>query len=197
MGIVDWILRGGARRNLGLSIDGVAQVARATAETEGLDAQRTRLWNILCDSSRQTLHQLLIKNDDSRMDWGLKRHVRRVDDYRLVVLFWWMLLYQIVLFKNRGMGGFRPEDEDGPMRDVAQSFIETELARLGVGSDAPGPWAENRSRQFTLESAMTLYNRTYNLLGIQGDATRRIDHVSHFTTITERAYDRLTADLET
>ena len=33
----------------------------------------------------------------------------------LVVLFWWMLIYQIVVFKNRGLEGYTPDDEVEPM----------------------------------------------------------------------------------
>ena len=91
------------------------------------------------------------------------------------------------------MNGYAPDEEICPMYDVARRFIETEFLRLGVESEPPGPWADNWSRQFTLESAMALYNHTYALLGVRGDLTRRIYHVSHFTTITEQAYDRLAA----
>ena len=192
MGITDWIVPGRVRRNLQLSIDGLAKIASARAEIEDFDSPRARLWTTLCQASRQTMCQILIRNDDNRMNWGLKRHARRVDDTRLVVLFWWMLLYQIVLFKNRGMDGFNPDDEIGPLYAAARSFIEVEFVRLGVALEPPGPWSENWRREVALESAMALYNCTYQLLNIRNDLSQRIDHVSHFTTITEHAYDRLT-----
>ena len=194
MGIADWFVPGQRRRKLSLSVDGVADVARSRAESDGLDMPRTKLWNMLCDASRQTLVQLLIKNYDRRMDWGLKKHIRRVDDPTLVVLFWWTLLYQIVLFKNRGLEGYNPNDEIDLMYEVAQRFVETEFARLEVGSEPPGPWADSWHRQYPIESAMEFYNSTYSMLHLGNDLTLRISHVSHFTTLTEQAYDRLAAD---
>ena len=182
---------GQRRRKLSQSIDGVADVARARAEADGLDPSRSWLWRILCDATGQTLQQLLVKNDDRRLDWGLKKHARRVSDPVLVVLFWWMLIYQIVVFKNRGLDGYTPDDEVGPMYEVAKRFVETEFARMEVENEPPGPWAENWRRQFPIESAMEFYNSTYSMLNLRNDLTLRIEHVSHFATLTEQAYDRL------
>ena len=182
---------GQRRRKLSQSIDGVADVARSRAEADGLDPSRARLWKMLCDATGQTLQQLLVKNDDRRLDWGLKKHAKRVSDPVLVVLFWWMLIYQIVVFKNRGLDGYTPDDEVGPMYEVAKRFVETEFARMEVENEPPGPWAENWRRQFPIESAMEFYNSTYSMLNLRNDLTLRIEHVSHFTTLTEQAYDRL------
>ena len=191
MGIANWFMPGQKRRNLSLSIDGIADVARSRAESDGLDMPKARLWNMLCDASRQTLRQLLIKNDDRRLDWGLKKHIRRVNDPTLIVLFWWMLLYQIVVFKNRGLDGYAPDEEVEQMYEIARRFVETEFSRLGVGAKPPGPWADNWRRQYPIESAMEFYNSTYAMLGLGNDLTLRISHVSYFTTLTELAYDRL------
>lgn len=195
MGIADWLVPGlKRRRNLGLSIDGLTEVARSRAEAENLNRDRARLWRLLCDASGQTLHQLLIKNSDKQMDWGLKKHIKLIDDSVLVVIFWWMLLYQIVLFNHRGLKGYDPADELGALHDIARRFVEFEFIRLGIASEPPGPWASNWNRLFALESAMEFYNHTYQLLGLRNDLTRRINHVSHFTTITEQAFDRLVAN---
>ena len=191
MGILDRIVPGRARRNLALSIDGVAEVARNGAASDGLDSDHSRLWALLCDASRQTLHQLLVKNDDKRMDWGLKKRSGRVDDTALVVLFWWMLLYQLVVFRNKGMDGYSPEDSTQPMYDAATRFVETEFARLGI--EMPPPlWADNWRRHYPLESAMAFYNCAYDLLHLDNDLTKRIEHVSHFATLTEQGFERLT-----
>ncbi len=177
------------RRNLELSIDGVTEIARARAGE--LDSRGAALWNMLCDASRETLRQLLIKNDDDLLDWGLKKHIKRVDDLNLLIFFWWMLLYQLVLFKTRGLEGYDPSEDAVPLHDLSRSFVTAELARLGKGVGPPASWADDWDRQFPLESAMSMYNSIYNLLGLSGDLTIRIQHVSHFTTITEKAYDRL------
>ena len=194
MGIADLFMPGQRRRRLGQSIEGVVGVAHSRAEADGLDASRARLWGMLCDASGQTLQQLLVKNDDRRLDWGLKKHTKRVSDPVLVVLFWWMLLYQIVVFKNRGLEGYVPEDDVEPMYELARRFVENEFARMEVETDPPGPWSESWRRQYPIESAMEFYNSTYSMLNLANDLTLRIEHVSHFTTLTEQAYDRLAAE---
>ena len=180
------------RRNLELSIDGVTQVACDRAGE--LDDHSAALWIMLCDASRETLRQLLIGNDDELLDWGLKRHIRRVDDLNLVIFFWWMLLYQVVLFKTHGLDGYDPAADAGRMHDLTRKFVTAELNKLGRGLGPPASWADDWERQFPLESAMSMYNSVYNLLGLSGDLTVRIQHVSHFATITEKAFDRLSAE---
>lgn len=194
MNIADLLIPGrrGRRRDLELSIDGVTEVARARAGE--LDGRHAALWNMLCDASRETLRQLLIRNDDELLDWNLKKHIKRVNDFNLVIFFWWMLLYQIVLFKTRGLTGYDPEDDAGRMHDMSLRFVTAELEKMGRSSGPPSSWADDWERQFPLESAMSMYNSVYNLLGLSGDLTIRIQHVSHFTTITEKAYDRLSLD---
>ena len=194
MGIADLFMPGQRRRKLGQSIGGVVGVARSRAEADGLDESRARLWNMLCDASGQTLQQLLVKNNDRRLDWGLKKHSKRVSDPVLVVLFWWMLLYQIVVFKNRGLEGYTPDDVVDAMYEIARRFVETEFARMEVATDPPGPWSEGWRRQYPIESAMEFYNATYSMLNLKNDLSLRVEHVSHFTTLTEQAYDRLAAE---
>ena len=193
MDIADLLIPGRRkrRRNLELSIDGVTEAARAVAG--GPDSCRAALWNMLCDASRETLRQLLIRNDDELLDWGLKKHIGRVDDLSLVIFFWWMLLYQLTLFRTRGLEGYDPAADAGPMHDLSREFVTAELRRMGRGGGPPASWADDWERQFPLESAMAMYNSVYNMLGLSGDLTVRIQHVSHFATVTEKAYDRLAA----
>ncbi len=191
MNIADLLIPGRRRRrrNLELSIDGITEVARSNAQE--LDSRGAALWNMLCDASRETLRQLLINNDDELLDWNLKKHIKRVNDFNLVIFFWWMLLYQIVIFKTRGLAGYDPANDSGRMHDVSIIFVTAELQKMGRSSGPPVSWADDWERQFPLESAMSMYNSVYNLLGLSGDLTARVQHVSHFTTITEKAYDRL------
>ena len=106
-----------------------------------------------------------------------------------------MLLYELVLFRNRGLVGYTP-DEDLPIfSDAALSFLQREFSGLPATAQLPGPWDEQWLRQYTLESAMGIYNQVYQLLGLRNDLNRRIGHVSHFTTATETAYDRIASDL--
>ena len=102
-----------------------------------------------------------------------------------------MLVYQVTIFRTRGLEGYDPDDDAGHIYELSVRFITAELQKLGRGSGLPVSWANDWERQFPLESAMSMYNSVYNLLGLSGDLTVRIQHVSHFTTITENAYDRL------
>ena len=191
MNLADLLIPGRRRRrrDLELSIDGVAEVARARGSE--LDDRRAALWNMLCDAARDTLQQLLISNDDELLDWGLKKHIKRVDDFSLVIFFWWMLLYKLVIFRTRGLDGYDSSEDAVPIYNLSLQFITSELRKLGRGTGPPQSWADDWERQFPLESAMSMYNSVYNLLRLSGDLTLRIQHVSHFATITEKAYDRL------
>ena len=193
MGILDRLVPGRARRNLALSIDGVADVAQNGDAADGLDRAESRLWALLCDASRQTMRQLLVKNDDKRLDWELKKRAGRVDDTALVVMFWWMLLYQIVVFRNKGLAGYSPDESTDPMYGAAMRFVQTEFARLGIEMRPP-LWAEDWRRHYPLESAMAFYNATYDLLRLDSDLTKRITHVSHFATLTEQGFERLASE---
>ena len=198
MSIADWLPGGRKRRGLALSIDGVADAARSSAESDGLDDRQTALWTTLCEASRQTLAQLFVKSDDKRMDWGLKRRSGRVDDPALVTMYWWTLLYQIVVFSNRGAPGEDAgiaEADRELMHETARRFLEIEFSKLRPGAEPPGPWSDDWRAHFPLESAMALYNSVYALLGMRNDPAKRIAHVSHFTTLTERSRDRLSSDI--
>ena len=193
MGILDRLIPGRARRNLALSIDGVADVARNGAASDGLDSADARLWALLCEASRQTLRQLFVKNDDSRLDWGLKKRAGRIDDTALVVFFWWMLLYQLVVFRSKGVDGYSRDEATDSMYEAATRFARAEFARLGI--DMPPPlWAENWRRHYPIESAMAFYNSAYDLLHLDNDLTKRIEHVSHFATLTAQGFERLASE---
>ena len=193
MGILDRLIPGRARRNLALSIDGVAEVARNGAASDGLDSADARLWALLCEASRQTLGQLLVKNDDKRLDWNLKKRAARIDDTALVVLFWWMLIYQLVVFRNKGADDYSPDESTESMYAAAVRFAKAEFARLGI--EMPPPlWADDWRRHYPIESAMAFYNSAYDLLRLDNDLTKRIAHVSHFATLTMQGFERLASE---
>ena len=196
MSALQWMVPGRQRRaRLELSIGRVAESARRETQLHSFGPRLARLWSAFCDQAEHTVYQLIIRNDDGRLDWGLKRHRRKIDYPRLVAIYWWMLLYQLVLFRNRGLDGYFPNEELPIFSDAAHSFLQREFSRLPTPVQLPGPWDERWLRQYTLESALGIYNQVYGVLGLHNDLNRRIGHVSHFTTATEAAYDRLADDL--
>ena len=196
MNVLQWMIPGRRRRaNLELNIGRVVESARRETQLHGFGPRLTRLWWALCDQAENTVYQLIVENDDGRLDWGLKERRRKVDYTRLVAVYWWMLLYQLVLFRNRGLEGYTPDEDLPILNDAAHSFLQREFSRLAAPSNLPVPWDERWLRQSTLESALGVYNQVYQLLGLSNDLNRRIGHVSHFTTATETAYDRLASDL--
>ncbi len=193
MGIADWLPFFGGRRWMAESLDLMTREAVDFADAEWLGERRLALWATLCEASSQTLRQLFVHNDDPLMDWGLKRRASRVTDVQMATLFWWMMLYQLVLFKNRGLDGFEPEDEIDFMSHEARHLVEREFRKFGSAAEPPAEWSDKWRAQFALESALDMYDHFYALLGLRRDLTKRIEHVSHFTTITERAWDRMAA----
>jgi len=112
-----------------------------------------------------------------------------------VAIYWWILLYQLVLFRNRGLYGYFPVEELPIFSDAAHSFLQREFSNLPGSVPLPEPWDENWIRKYTLESALGIYHLVYDRLGQDNDLSRRIGRVSQFTTATETAYDRLAGSL--
>ena len=196
MSALRWLIpRRRRRAYLEHFIASAAESARRETQIHGFGPRLSRLWAAICDQAETTVYELFVGNDDKHLDWGLKRHRGRVDYPRLVAIYWWMLLYQLVLFRNRGLDGYFPSEELTIFSDAAHSFLQREFTRLPTPVQLPGPWDERWLRQYTLESALGIYNQVYGVLGLYNDLNRRITQVSHFTTATETAYDRLADDL--
>ena len=141
MGLLDRIVPGRKRRtDLGLTIGQLADSARRETELHRLDQRQAALWLALCTGAERIVRQLIVRSDDERIDWGLKRHRAKVDYPRLVAIYWWMLLYQLVLFRNRGLDGYAPDEEMPTLHDLARSFLEREYTKISTLAEPPGPW---------------------------------------------------------
>jgi hypothetical protein len=198
MNVLKWIIPGRRRQaRLARNIMGLAESARREVQLHGFEPARARLWLAFCDQAENTVYQLIIRSDDCRLDWGLRPHRNRVDYPHLVSIFWWMLLYQFVVFRNRRQGDNTPFQELLVFGDAANSFLQRELSRLQSPAQLPDPWDERWHRQHTMESALGMYNRVYQVLGLSNDLNSRIAHVSGFVSATETAYDRLADDAHT
>ena len=88
MRVLEWMIPGRRRlADLELNINRVAESARRETLLHGFGPRLTRLWWALCDLAENTVYQLIVRNDDGRLDWGLKAHRGKVDYPRLVAVY--------------------------------------------------------------------------------------------------------------
>lgn len=192
MAFPDWIVPGRAKKSeLRREIEGLTEAARGESARQRLPSDRALLWENLCGEAANIVHQLLIEARDRDLDWGLRAHRGRVTRPRLATLHWWMLLYQLVMFKNRGLDGYAAEEEFPQLCSVAQRFVDQLASTPEFGGVITAPWEESWESQVALEASLGIYNRTVELLGLTHDVHKRINRVSLFTTVTERAYDSM------
>ena len=150
------------------------------------------MWTGCCEGAADTVAQLFVQNPDKSLDWGLKRHRKRLNEQRLAAIYWWMLLYQLVLFRNRGIDGYDRIEDFGELREAADRLID-ELARLPhIGAANPGPWQEHWQRQVALEAALDVYNSVMETLALRINTEARVMQVSLFTSATERRFNTVT-----
>jgi len=187
MGMLNWLPGRKRRDELNLLIRELAESARREPAFQDLDIAQAALWTAFCDGAENVVCQLVVKKTDKRMDWGLKR--RRIDQARLLTMYWWMLLYHMVLFKQRGVGGRNAPADLSALENAADEFLKRQVGGISPVMEIPRPWEVRWNRQFPLEAAMDIYNAVYEILGLFNDLTKRIDRVSNFTTATENSFD--------
>lgn len=189
MPIFDALISRRAKASLQREIDELNQAALRHAQRLNMPPDRSALWEACCNEASSVIAQLFISNSDKQLDWGLKGHRKKLNQPRLVAVYWWMLLYELVLLKNRGVEGYHAEDEFGELSHAAHEFIEHLVREPDYDALNPGPWEGRWRSQVSLEAALGVYNRTMELLGLNVDPEARIFRVSHFTSATERGYD--------
>ena len=184
-------LSGSSKSRLRSDIDELLRISLEFG-ARNLDRKRAALWSACCEGAADTIAQLFVQNSDKSLDWGLKRHRKRLNEQRLAAIYWWMLLYQLVLFRNRGIDGYdRVEDFDA--LSAAASELMAELVSLPhIGAVNPGPWQERWQRQVALEAALDIYNSVMEALALRINTEARVMQVSLFTSATERRFNTLT-----
>lgn len=163
----------------------------AAPDANRLDPRLAALWTASCNAAANLVTELFVKNSDKALNWGLRRH-RRLNRHRLAAIYWWMLLYQLILFRNRGIDGYDKAADFDALYAAAEDLMAQFIALPHIRAAHPGVWEERWQAQVGLEAAIGMYNRTMELMGIAVNAEARITCVSLFTSATERAYDRVT-----
>ena len=98
-------------------------------------------------------------------------------------------MYEIVVFRNRGVDGLAIHDEVEELIATSHRFIQYIAQRPDYGFTVPGLWDSRWSNQVSLEASMGVYNSIMQMLGLTVDLDQRILSVSLFTSATERAFD--------
>ncbi|MXY46226.1 MAG: hypothetical protein F4Y44_04410 [Chloroflexi bacterium] len=184
--------RGSAKTRLRSDIDELRRVSALFGD-DNLDGRLGALWAASCDGAADITAQLFVQNYDEGIDWGLKRHRKRLNGARLAAIYWWMLLYQLVLFRNRGVSGYDRVADFHALRETADALMEHLVNLPHIGAVNPGPWQEHWQRQVSLEAALGIYNAVMGLLAIRLNTEARVMSVSLFTSTTERRFNTITA----
>lgn len=190
MGLFDRLTGGKRRADLRLMLDGLSNAARSEIEFHRADSWERALWALVCDGAEEVTGQLLVKKRDRRVDWGLRGSGDLIDRGKLLTIYWWMLLYQLVLASRRSTATTQESDDLEALEAAARSFVEKHAGEFSPPLESPRPWDDRWDQQFPLESAMGIYNSVYELLELPNDPQKRINRVSDFTTATERAFDQ-------
>lgn len=159
---------------------------------EQLDRKRAALWMACCDGAADTVSQLFVQNADRMLEWGLKRHRKRLNAQRLAAIYWWMLLYELVMFRNRGMDGYDRVEDFEALSSTAEDLMAELVSLPHISAVNPGPWQEHWKRQVSLEAALDIYNSVTDALALRINTETRIMRVSLFTSTTERRFDTVT-----
>ena len=159
---------------------------------EQLDRKRAALWMACCDGAADTVSQLFVQNTDRMLEWGLKRHRKRLNAQRLAAIYWWMLLYELVMFRNRGIDGYDRVEDFEALSSIAEDLMAELVSLPHISAVNPGPWQEHWKRQVSLEAALDIYNSVTDALALRINTETRIMRVSLFTSTTERRFDTVT-----
>ena len=184
-------LPGFAKSKLRSDID-VLRTISLEFGVEQLDRKRAALWMACCDGAADTVSQLFVQNTDRMLEWGLKRHRKRLNAQRLAAIYWWMLLYELVMFRNRGMDGYDRVEDFEALSSIAEDLMAELVSLPHISAVNPGPWQEHWTRQVSLEAALDIYNSVMDALALRVNTETRIMRVSLFTSTTERRFDTVT-----
>lgn len=192
MAILDWLSMGlRSRSRVATDLVHLHELARGNGN---LSARDRALWDLLCTGAANIARQLLIRKRDNRLDWGLRKLLDRVDRPTLGTLYWWMLLYQLVIFKSRGLTGYDVDASFPSLYGAARSFVDVLAASeefRGIFSD---PWEPEWESQVALEAALAIYERIAVGLGVRDAPDTKIARVSLFTAVTEGEYASMARD---
>ena len=165
MGLLDRFIGRKSQGGIGAMIRELNESALREPKIQDLSAATAVVWNTLCDGATDTLSQLVVRNSNDRLDWGLKRHRRSISHDQLLSMYWWMLLYQLLLLQHRGLDGRTTKDDLLLLEVTAHQFLGRHVTEFSFPTK-PNPWSKQWNRQFALEAAMEIYNGVYEMFRV-------------------------------
>jgi hypothetical protein len=187
--LLEWIIPGLLKRNCRRAIHNLALLARYESQRQQLPPMRAVLWETLSGAAAGFIQQLFVHNPDPWLDWGLKKNRRRLSKQAICHIYFWMVLYQLVLFRTYGVEGYSTEEEFSALCIVAQQFIEYVTSAKEISVELPRPWDEAWDTQGPDEAATGLYKSVLEGLGLPDKTEKRMIQVALFTTESHRLYD--------
>ena len=186
MAILDWLGLGwGSRLRVATDLGRLRELARGNGNLSSKDAV---LWELFCTGANDIVRQLVIRKRDGRVDWGLRRHRDRMDRPTLGTLYWWMLLYQLLIFKSRGLEGYEVEESFPAMYAATRSFVDALASSDDFRGVESHPWEPEWESQVALEASLAIYTQIAAGIGVKDDIDTKIARVSLFTAATEGEY---------
>ncbi|MBI3965542.1 MAG: hypothetical protein HY329_07900 [Chloroflexi bacterium] len=154
-GLIPWL----GRRNTAEAIALMYQFAADYVALKPVSPKDAPLWKALVDASAATLHQLLVDNADRDLDWGLKRHRRRLNQAELLVLSYWMTLYYLKLFRQRGLRGYITPQAFRVLHRIADGWAAWVANDLNVA--VPQAWSATWLSDEEATAARALYEAVH------------------------------------
>lgn len=173
--------------------DAPSPFAHDAPDIAPLTPKQAVLWRELCAAAADNAAQILVRRGVGALDWGLRSRANRVNRNRLAGIYWLFIVYQLTIFRSRGIDGYDKSRDYDALAAAADALIARIAAEAQTApTDAPprAPWQAAQWRnQVPLEVALDIYNRVMQIVGVPLNPEARIYRVSVFTTATERDFD--------
>ena len=185
--------RGGGAADGLVGLDAPPPFAPDAPDIAPLTPKQAVLWRELCAAAADNAAQILVRRGAGALDWGLRSRANRVNRNRLAGIYWLFIVYQLTIFRSRGIDGYDKSSDYDALAAAADALIARIAAQAQTAPpDAPprAPWQAAQWRnQVPLEAALDIYNRVMQIVGVPLNPEARIYRVSVFTTATERDFD--------
>lgn len=191
MALLEWIVPRLRKRNIRRAFHNVVILARYESLRQALPPRTAVLWETLSGVAGGVLQQLFVDNPNPGMDWGLKQYRRRLTSPLVGQIFWWMILYLFVVFRERGLEGYKTQEEFDALRDTAHRFIEWLCSQPEIRRDIPPLWDESWEQQNEIGATMKLYDAVLTALDVPIEPEKRAVQVARFSAQTPLLYSMI------
>ena len=189
MALLEWIVPTLLKRNIKKGIHNLSLLALCESQRQRLPSRRAILWETLSGAAAGVMQQLFVENPNPAIDWGLKGNRRRLNQEAIIHIYYWMVLYQLVLFRTYGLEGYATDDEFSALCIVAHQFTEYVTSVKEINVELPCAWHKAWNTQSPEEAAAGLYRSVMEALGLPDKAKEKLLRAALFSTESHRIYD--------